>query len=103
MENLTKVSFAASVRIYIQHKQAIEKHSPWYKKDVIAQSMSKCSSLLVMVKRDCSNYTLPQLAKMVVVYQNHLMMILPAPNNPSYQRQKEKLEKLIQTSIELAK
>jgi len=103
MANLTKVQFAASVRIYIQHKQVLEKYSNWYRNDAIAKSMSKCYELLKMVKRDCANYSIQQLAQMVMINQDNLTMILPAPNNPSYERQKNKIEKIIQTSKEILK
>jgi hypothetical protein len=54
-----------------------------------------------MVKRNCAEYTIRQLAKQVLQYQNDLLNILPAPNNPSYARQYDKINNLIQLSKQL--
>ena len=103
MADLTKQQFAISVRLYINHKRVLEKYSPWYKKDEIAKSMSRCYDLFRLVKRDCNSYNLEQLAKMVLINKNDLMMILPAPNNTSYERQKQKIESIIQTAKNILK
>ncbi|MCK6650824.1 MAG: hypothetical protein L6Q66_14300 [Bacteroidia bacterium] len=98
-----KQRFAASIRIYIQHKRVLEQHSSHYKKPDVAKSMSKCYDLMRMVSRDCREFSLQSLAKMVIMNEAHLLAILPNMENATYARQKEKIEQLIITAKNYAK
>lgn len=94
--------YVSAIRIYINHKKVLEKHSTWYKKEAVAKSMSKCWNVLQLVKSNCREYNIRLIAKMVLQHKDDLMMILPAPNNPTYLVQKQKIENLIQISQQYA-
>lgn len=93
-----KKRLASTVRIFIRHKQVIALHSDWYKRPDVAKSMRKVNDLLQMVKGNCDYFTSQRIAKMVLIHQDNLYNILPVQKNPSYQRQSEKLEEIINTA-----
>lgn len=101
MATISKIKYAAAVRIYIQHKRVLEQYSAWYKQAAVANSMSKVYDLFKFVKRDCNEFSSKQLASMVLIYQNDLVQILPAPKNPAFETQKNKVEKLIEIAKQI--
>ncbi len=94
MEELSKQRFAAMVRIWIIHKQVIARnsHSSHYKNEGILKSFSKINNLLTLVKRDCREYNLSDLYRMLIINENDLRNILPAIRNPSYESERERLD-----------
>lgn len=93
-----KEQLAISLRLWINHKRILAKHSKYYKQPEQAKSISAIYSLYMLVKRNCNEYNLQQLCKLVIVNEKHLRNILPAPANTSYQTQVEKLENLLFTA-----
>jgi len=102
---ITKQRFAAMVRIWINHKKAIAEHSEssHYKNAVILKSFSKINDLLKLAKRDCNEYNLSDLCKMIVINESDLRNILPAMRNASYKTQVEKLEFILTTAKQFKK
>jgi hypothetical protein len=95
---LTKEQLAIRLRLWINHKRVLAKHSKYYKEPDRAKSLSAVYSLFLLVKRNCAEYNMQQLINMVLVNEKNLRMILPAPGNTSYKTQEEKLEQLITTA-----
>jgi hypothetical protein len=92
---LTKQQYAISLRLYINHKQVLEKYSPHYKQGIVAASMAKCYTVYKMVKDSCPSISMETLCSFVRMHEQDLRNILPNPNNATYQKQAEKLEKII--------
>ena len=93
-----KEQLAIGLRLWINHKRVLAKHSKYYLQPVQANSISAIYSLYQLVKRNCNEYNLQQLCRMVVINEKHLRNILPAIANTSYNTQVEKLENLLITA-----
>ena len=92
---LIKKNYAIRLRLWINHKRVLAKHSTFYKQADKAHSISATYSLLLLVKRNCENYSLQDLCRLVLINEKHLWNMLPATTNKSYPSQLEKLQQLL--------
>lgn len=93
-----KQQLAISVRLYINHKRVLERHSSHYKQPDVARSLAHCYSLFLMAKKDCANFSLKQLCMGVICNKKHLKNILPRVEHNHYAKQKQKLDLIIATA-----
>lgn len=91
----SKQQYAIMLRLFINHKRVLEKHSSHYKKPDVAKAMSKCYNIYRMVHDSCNTINLETLCRHVIMNETNLRTILPAANNTSYAKQAEKLETII--------
>jgi hypothetical protein len=97
-KQLDKKQFAIKIRLFINHKRVLEKYSKHYKKYEVAKSMRECYRLFQLVKRNCLEYSMESLCKMVIQNEQHLRNIMPNANNSSFETQQKKLELIITTA-----
>lgn len=95
MQQPTKQEFTVKVRLWLNHKRVMSSKSEHYKKPQVIISLGKVHDLVKMVRKDCTNFTMPQICQLIRIHQEHLYNILPNMNNRSYKGELEKLNMII--------
>jgi hypothetical protein len=100
MQNLarTEQPFPIKVRLWLNHKVVLSYKSKWYQEKSIVASLRTCQDLVKMVRANCGGYNMNAICSMIRLNENNLYNILPAPNNPSYERQLLKLQEILTTA-----
>lgn len=83
---------------WLNHKRVLASKSNYYKQSLVAKSITTTYNLLKFLQRNCNEYTMETLCKMILIYEKQLKLILPASKNPSYLSQLIKLNNIIEAA-----
>lgn len=90
-----KNKYVADIRRYLSHKQVLSHNSPYYKRSIVAGSLTACNQAFINIINDEAAYSLKNICELVLIHKANLRNILPVENNKSYPGSLQRLLELI--------
>lgn len=79
-----KNKYVDDIRRYLSHKQVLSNNSSYYKRAIVAGSLTACNQAFTNVINDANSYSLKTICELVLTHKHNLRNILPVENNKSY-------------------
>ena len=100
---MTNEDFKMKFKKWLNHKLILSQKSQWYRQKRLQDAVQHVNNIFGTFLLYPSNYNVFQLAMQVRKHEDLLMVLLPIPNNPTYESAFNTLAELLMHAEELVK